>query len=263
MTDDGNTPRPLTSKEFRAEYADNLLNAAQFENSYSSDELERIAIALEAHLRDELALSPEELKQIEQTVQSGLPLEDFVSSRERHYLIFQLAMLPRMWRTLRHVEQESQVEDWRRQLKRLRRLSAQLAEELDSLPPIVRNSIEAYEVDEDAGGGMSDGVDIDRLGSLLAETHRLASEQLERGIAASRKGPKVESSRKLFITSVIILWEGLTGEPAGYTWDEVAECYKGPFLEFAYAVASPVMDDYNARDFVEWVKKGRAAKAGP
>lgn len=146
----------------------------------------------------------------------------------------------------------------RKQLQALERTARTLRNQIRELDPIARE-------------GLAMRLNVDALYQWVDQLADASKWEREAGVAKPRKGPQISAARRLFMKGLVAVWEEFTGEQAGYWYSAYRTAshrydtdlsYQGPFLDFAEAVARPIMKGcFRRRDFVEWIKKDRALKA--
>ncbi len=100
----------------------------------------------------------------------------------------------------------------------------------------------------------------------IAKLHQAATDKLAELEESKRSGRRRSPSVQRYIAAVILLWESFTERTAGYTQlpYDLPVKERGPFLDFAEAVARPVLGSRFTRSlFVEAIKRRRREEKPP
>ncbi|HZJ03049.1 MAG TPA: hypothetical protein VFE20_05100 [Thermoleophilia bacterium] len=99
----------------------------------------------------------------------------------------------------------------------------------------------------------------------LALLQERLTQALEAETIRKRSGKPAPPLQLYLISRLVSLWEASTGLRAGYTGSDDLNGYGGPFLDFAEAVALPLLGPHfiRRRDFAEWIKKRNRTNREP
>lgn len=164
--------------------------------------------------------------------------------------------------------------EMRKQLRKLSQDTERLMEDLKALDSVVTASLFPDLLGSDTS--LKDVyAKIDDLVRPIAPVHQAAERELTTGIARPHPGPNRGFVREHVMMFLVQAWEDCTGKKAGYTLDpsepgpgpdtrrrrppspaKSKREYRGPFLDFAEAVAKPVMGShFRRRDFADFLQQ--------